>query len=641
MIPNFESFDLWSKAQFAMWSNVRHDFELIAELIRYRKSARVCLELLDTINRYIKNAPQEVFFDGTVRSLKYLVKNNYLNISDLPNLTHDEKYLVELLKKYSKKLTITEVFSDIEEPALRATILEYPHLLKETLEDELGRCLINQALLKNDITDEESFVQKVDDGANDIEVDKDKYSKEAMKCKIIYVGLWLNNKKISITKNCTEIIKLFSTLTDQLIESEDYAKGIINSLYVSLYGSSEWNKDKKMHLSGCDILYTDFILLSSPDNHMSMIYEMLLKEETEKIGRKYFGEKYKPEGFVASLAIKMAIVIILFRSGNFMPKDEKAEVNFFGKGAMLDGLNYGVKIIEEDGKKSLQLKKWFLDYYQNELDKRMAFIKLQVDNCIALTEIRSGITRVIYLPVFESFRFFCSKTPKEVLEQIIKLFKNQAIDNGIKDDILINFVINIQKIIGVKRLEEKEITEEEKYFKDAFILLISKTFENLVKKIIRSLELQTPIKSYYEKSYEEKHNLENDDLFGDANVAIMELIWNFDLSKNDSFIGYLSYNLRLKIITSSRIKKSDQYITLEHDLEEGFLENIPGDDDFIKQLNNQEDMAKIQKYTDNLPEKQKEAIRRIQEGNDEAMSDADRQNRSRGLNKIRKMMAES
>jgi len=624
---NFETFDLWSKANFALWSNIRYDFELIAELIRRIQSTRKCLDLLDVVNKYLKNAPEEVFFDGTIKSLKYLVKNNYLNISDLPNLTNDEKYLIELLEKYSKKLDITDILFDIEQPTLRAMLIEFPNLWGYILKDKLGQYFISKAMIKNGITDYDSFIKKVDNDLNSIEVDKDKNSKEAMKCKIIYLGLRIKNKKFLISKDDTETIKLFSTLTDQLIESENYDKSIINAFYVSFYGSDEWNKKKKTHLTGCEILQLDFQLLSFPNNHMSMIYEMLLKEETEKIGKKYFGEDYRYEGFIASLAIKMVITILIFRSQDFIPKSETPDVDIFGKGALLDGLNYAVKMVEKDGKKSLELKQWFIDYYRNELDKRMAFIKFQIDNSISIAELRTGLTRVIYLPVFESFRFFCFSPPFEVLRQIVKLFKNRDIGNKIKDDILINFVLNIQKIVGAKKQSDKEISKEENYFKDAFILLIGEIFENLVKKIIRSLELQSPIKSYYEK----------DDLFSDANIAIMELIFNFDLSRNDSFIGYLSYNLRLKIKTSSRIKKSDQYTTF---LEEGedFLESIPDENDFIKQLENQEDRKKIDQCIDNLPEKQKEAIRKLYKRN-EQLSDTEKRNKNRGLNKIKEMMA--
>lgn len=624
---NFETFDLWNKANFVLWSNVRYDFELIAELTRHIKSTAKCLKILDVVNKYLKNTSEKVFFDGTIKSLKYLVKNKHLNISDLPSLTSDEKCLIGLLEKYSRRLDITEIFFDIEEPTLRAMLIEYPHLLETTLEDKLGEYLISKALIKNGITDYDSFVKKIDDGLNSIEVDTDKYSKEAMKCKIIYVGLWVNNKKFSIIGNRTETFKLFSTLTDQLIESENYAKGIINSIYASMYGSSEWNKEKKTHLTGCEILQLDFQLLSCPDNHMStIIYEMILKEETERIGKKYFGENYRYEGFIASLAIKMAITIIIFRSQDFIPEGERAEIDIFGKGAMLDGLNYAVRMVEKDGGKTLELKQWFIDYYRNELDKRTAFIKLQIDNSIGLVQMRD-IVRVIYLPVFESFRFFCSNTPTDILWQIIKLFKNKSIGNDIKDDILVNFVINIQKIVGRNTTDNTTISEEENYFKDTFILLIGKIFENLIKKTVRSLELQSPIKSYYEK----------DDLFGDANLAIIELILNFDLAKSDSFIGYLNYNIRLKIKTSSRIKKSDQYTTSEHDFEEGFLENIPDENDFIKQLGDKEEVAKMQQYIDNLPEKQKEAIRKIYEKN-EQLSDTERKNKNRGLNKIRVMM---
>lgn len=623
---NFETFDLWSKANFALWSNARYDFELIAELLRYVKSVRKTLYLLNSVNAQIKNAPENVFFDGTIKSLKYLVKNNYFQTKNLPATNDEEKYLIKLLDKYSKRLDIMEVMSDIEEPTLRAMLLEYPYLLHEVVQDnELAGYLIGQALLKNGITDAKSLIKRVDRCSNTIEVDTNKNAPEPMKCKIIYLSLRILNGKLKL---CKDLAEEFAKLSDNYIEEEKYTKGFVNATYVAFYGSDEWNKEKKTHLTGCETLYLDFQLLNLPNNHMSLIYNIFLKEETEKIGKKYFGEAYKYEGFIASLAIKMAIVIILFRTETFIPKGEKAEVSIFSGSSMLSSLNYAIKETSNE-EKPLELKKWFIDYYRNELDKRVAFIKLQVDNKIAIARMRD-IVRVIYLPVFESFRFFCSKIPSEVLGQVIKLFRNRTIGNEIKDDILINFVINIQKIVGARKSTKKEISEEENYFKDAFILLIGKIFENLVKKTTRSLELESPIKSYYEK----------DDLFSDANIAIMELIFNFDLSKSDSFIGYLSHNLRLKIKTSSRIKKSDQYTTLEHNFEEGFLENIPDENEFTKQLSNRENIAKIKQYIDNLPEKQKEAIRKLYERN-EQLSDTERRNKNRGLNKIKEMMAMS
>jgi DNA-directed RNA polymerase specialized sigma subunit len=621
-----ESFDLWSGANFVLWSKARYDFELIAELLNYIESTSLCLSLLNTVNNHIQNAPSEVFFDGTIKSLKFLIKNNYLNISDLSEITNGHKHLKRLLKKYSKKIDIIDVFFDIEEPTLGAMLIEYPHLLNMILEDSLGQKLINEALIKNGITDYDSFIEKIDNDFNSKEVNEDKYSKEAMKCKIIYLGLRMKNKKFFITKNCTETIKLFSTLTDQLIESEDYSKGIINAIYASFYGSNKWNKEKKVHLTGCQLLQLNFQLLSSPENHMStFIYEMLLKNETEKIGKKYFGDSYSYEGFVASLAIKMVIVIIIFRSQDFIPKDEKPEVNIFGKGALLDGLNYAVKETEKNGKKMLKPKQWFIDYYRKELDKRMAFIKFQVDNNISVVELKKNFPRVIYLPVFESFKFFCSQIPHiEILKQIIRLFTNRDITNEIKDDILINFVLNIQKIVSQKK-DNNKLSEEENYFKNAFIILIEQIFKNLIKKMVTSLKLHTKIKSYYEES----------DLFSDASVSIMELIFNFDLTKNNSFIGYLTYNLNLKIKTKSRPKKSEQFTTSESNLKDGFMNDIPDETNLIEEIHKKENILKIKKYINNLPEKQKEAIKKYYEKN-ERLSEAERRNKNRGLNNIKK-----
>lgn len=622
---NSETFDLWGKAQFAMWSNIRYDFELVAELTRHKiKNTRFCLDLLQTVNEHLKNSPEKVFFDGTIKCLKYLIKNQYLDLSDLPKLTQDEKYLVELLEKYSKRLDITEVLSDIEEPTLRVMLLEYPHLLSEILKDAypLSGYLIGNAMRKNGITGLDDFLKKVDNGLNAIEVDQDKNSTEAMKCKLIYLGLLMLNKQLSITRDMGEE---FMKLTNDVIESGSYTKGIFNATYVTFYGHSFWNEEKKGHLSGCDTLYLDFELLSLPANHMSMIYEIFLKEETEKVGKKYFGNNYQYEGCVASLAIKMAIVIILFRTENSIPLGEKQCVSIFSAGTMINALDYAVEETKDD-KKPLKLKKWFLDYFSSELDKRVAFIKLQIENGIGLYQM-GEIVRAVYIPVFESFNFFCSR--KGLLEQVIDLLKNKNISNKIKDDIFINFVINIQKINADTRT-----LNEEKYFKDTFILLITQTFEGLMTKLAQQLQYQS--QKYYE----------NGDLFADATLGVLELILGFDLSKNDSFIGYLTFNLPLKIKTSSRTKKIDDLTDTESilgnsfnedEMKESFLSSIPDVIDFVSSLDDEKNLQKMQECIEKLSGKEREALRKLAENNAK-LNDTERKAKNRGLNRVREMM---
>lgn len=617
---NFEPFDVWGKAQFAMWSNVRYDFELICELTRHIRSAKSCLEMLDTVNHHLKTHPDTIFFDGTIKCLKFLIKNNYLDLADLPTLTHDEKYLVELLEKYSNRLDITEVLSDIEEPTLRIMLLEYPHLLPEILKgaDPLSGYLIGNAMRKNGINDLESLLAKVDNGLNSIEVDENKNSKEAMKCKIIHLGLRINNGKIKITRDATGIIHEFETLTDEVVENETYTKGIFNALYVSFYGSDEWNKEKKAHLSGCDTLYLDFQLLMLPQNHMSLIYDTFLSKYVDEIGIKYFGDEYNPKGFIASLAIKMIVVILLFRTENFLPKDENEEVNIFSGGAFLRGLNYAVKETD-DPNKPLELKQWFIDYFCGELDKRVAFLKMQIVNNVGIISMM-GRQRVIYLPVFESFRFFCQRDA--LLPQIIKLLKNKNIPNEVKDEIFINFALNIQKIITQQPLH---IPEDEQRIKDTFILLISKTFEGLYKNVIKKIKTQS--QKYYEDV----------DFMGDASVAVMELILGFDLSKSDSFIGYLVKNLRLKMKTSSRMNKTELETDTEAQLGKGFFESIPDATNFILSLEDKRNLEKIRVYIEKLPEKEREAVKKVAESN-EKLSDTERKAKNRGLDKIREMM---
>lgn len=618
---NFEPFDVWGKAQFAMWSNIRYDFELIAELTRYRKSAKKCLELLDTVNHHLKTHPDTVFFDGTIKCLKYLIKNNYLVLSDLPTLTHDEKYLVELLEKYSKRLDIIDILSDIEEPTLRVMLIEYPHLLNEVLKDNpLGGHLIGKAMRKNGIANADDLLKKVDNGLNSIEVSIEKNSKEPMKCKIIYIGLRINSGKIKISGNAVNTIREFENLTDEVVENETYAKGIFNALYAGLYGSDDWNKEKKTHLSGCDTLYLDFQLLMLPENHMSKIYEIFLSKYVDEIGKKYFGDEYRPEGFIASLAIKMIVVILIFRTDNFLPKDEKEEVDIFSGGAFLRGLNYAVRETG-DSKNPLELKQWFINYFCDELDKRVAFLKMQIENDVGIVSMM-GRHRVIYLPVFESFRFFCQRDG--LLEQIIKLFKNKDIPNDVKDEIFINFSLNIQKIIS----QATDVPEDEQRIKDTFILLIIKTFEGLYKNI--NIKIKAQSQKYYE----------DEDFMGDASIAVIELILGFDLSKSDSFIGYLSKNLYLKMKTLSRMNKTDAETDSEAGFDEGFLEKLPDTVDFLASLEDQKNLEKIRVYLEKLPEKEKETVKKMAESN-EKFNDSERKAKNRGLNKIREMMGVS
>jgi DNA-directed RNA polymerase specialized sigma subunit len=449
--------------------------------------------------------------------------------------------------------------------------------------------------------------------------------------------LRLNSGKLLLASDDTETIRQFSSLTDKSIEEEAYTKGIFNSMYVVFYGSDEWNKDGTPHLSGCQILQLNLQLISIPDNHMYLIYEQLLKEETERIAKKYFPTEFNDKGFVASLAIKIALLIIVFRSENFLPNDETPEVTWFSSGTMLDGLNYAVKESTSEKGKKLSLKKWFLDYYTNELEKRIAFIRLQVDNNIGIFQIRPGVNRVFYLPVFESFKFFCADSPNNFLPDIIRLFQNRQIGSEIKDDILVNFVINIQKIIGQNGATQNQPTSGEKEFKDLFILLISEIFKNLTKKIIRSLKIERTVKKYYEESYGDNDWRESD-LLSDANLGMIEMILNFDLSKNNSFIGYIASGLRFKIISGSRIKKNDELTISERELAEDFWENIPEISDFIEKINDQQNIAQIRTFIDSLPEKQREAVKKFAENN-EKLSDSERKNKNRGLDKIKEMMS--
>ena len=234
-----------------------------------------------------------------------------------------------------------------------------------------------------------------------------------------------------------------------------------------------------------------------------------------------------------------------------------------------------------------------------------------------------GRERVIYLPVFESFRFFCQRDAFP--PQIIKLLKNKDIPNDVKDEIFINFALNIQKIITH---QPTEMPEDEQRIKDTFILLISKTFEGFYKNVIKK------IKSQSQKYYEEE------DFTGDASIAVIELILAFDISKNTSFIGYLTRSLFLKMKTSSRMDKTDQTTDTENNFEEGFFESIPDANDFMLVVDDEQNIKKIKEYLEKLPEKEREAVKKMAEANT-TLTDTERKAKNRGLNKIREMMGVS
>ena len=65
------------------------------------------------------------------------------------------------------------------------------------------------------------------------------------------------------------------------------------------------------------------------------------------------------------------------------------------------------------------------------------------------------------------------------------------------------------------------------------------------------------------------------------------------------------------------------------------MESFPDKSDLLKQIEDKEMIEKIEKYINNLPQKQKEVIRKFSKWN-EQLSASETRNKSRGLNKIKR-----
>ena len=86
--------------------------------------------------------------------------------------------------------------------------------------------------------------------------------------------------------------------------------------------------------------------------------------------------------------------------------------------------------------------------------------------------------------------------------------------------------------------------------------------------------------------------------------------------------------------------KTDQTTDTENNFEEGFFESIPDANDFMLVVDDEQNIKKIKEYLEKLPEKEREAVKKMAEANT-TLTDTERKAKNRGLNKIREMMGVS
>ncbi len=546
MKKDFETFDLWGKSQFVLWSQARYDFELINEALDNFYYPSQTLPVLHKVNSYLKNKNEKTFFDGTITCLKRLVSNGNLNIDDIETKSEDDKILVKLLKKYVGIKTIYDLCDHIEDNAFRAMYYEYPNII-DVIDPHHRNLIFGKALYNAGIRKAGDLDKFIEDSKNTdaYTPPPDKNDNQSMKCKLIFIGLILYSEKLKLV-NDSRMIDEFKNLTDRKIEDGDYTKTIFNSLYSAFY--PELHPERKVQLSGQDEFRVQTTLLNFRavhENHMTVLYDIFFKDLVKKTIKKY-GYTYKTDGGIENLAITDAIVITLFRANDFVPKDEQKDY-YLPLPICLHGLNYGI-YQKENGE--LGLKDWFVKYFTEELNKRTAFIKLLEKNKVSVLSIFSKNKRVIYIPVFESYNFFAIPYTGTLIKNLINIFSNRGISSEIKDDMLVNIAINIQKLTT---LDERDKTDNLSNINHQLILLLVESFLNLSKKSFHEAER---LSKYNSKSY-----LDSDDFDSIMRTAIIEAILVFDLTKNRSFLGYMKTNLKFVISKEIAGRKEDRVTT--------------------------------------------------------------------------------
>lgn len=76
-----------------------------------------------------------------------------------------------------------------------------------------------------------------------IPIDTDRWSPQAMRCKCVLVGMYINAGKIHISEKSTHLIRVLSTLHDKDIEDRNENKLVaINSMWGVLTASQPWKR---------------------------------------------------------------------------------------------------------------------------------------------------------------------------------------------------------------------------------------------------------------------------------------------------------------------------------------------------------------------------------------------------------------
>ncbi|MFH1767234.1 MAG: sigma-70 family RNA polymerase sigma factor [Patescibacteria group bacterium] len=597
-----ETFDFYGTFTANSWTNNRHNYKLIAEALELWMPFSYAVEVLDIVNQFLSE-DCEYIFDGTISNLKYLVNSKYLDIGSIQSNIYDAALLKELLLKYLEP-TIEDLFDEVEGGhILRTVTLEHPNMFSylEAIPqgEELKRKLPHNS-------DELRKLFGIDEFDNEImPMNPDRWSPQAMRCKMVQIALNMKHGKLKLQKD-SELVNVLTSITEHDIETVNEEKLVfINALWQSVASGHPW--DSKATMTMQEVLTRDVLLISVEGSDLNVIYNTFLKDFTERIAKQYFEDF--GEGHIALLAVLHAVVIVLYRTTDEI-KPEYRHPTF-----RVDG--FSNKFFEYIFTDDFKLQDWFVEYFSSEMDRRIGFIKLMHDNGIAIVQLGPR-KRIYYLPLLESFRFIAGPVVVErFLPDLVKLFQNKTIPNDVKDDLLINMVFNTQKIVALGTDDEWE-----KEIKNAFMLFVLQVFRPKIMKTAGQ-----------ESEAIKRNDLDYDDIKSQAHLEVLEMILKFDLSRSPTFIGYMSKMLRLETRSAVREKKADLKSV---DIDD-YSERLFSDDDLLEKLNDKQMLKAVNATLDNLPEKEREAIKKSYFKN-KKLSEAERKARYRGIKKLKESL---
>lgn len=615
----YESMDVFGGFSFYAWSSNTDDYKLIAEALDLWSPVQYTMEALSYVNKYIKD--DKYIFDGTVGNLKFLVKNNLLdidNIKEFPHLTG----LKDLLKKYLKP-TIEDIFDELQDGLiLRDIIFKYPkywYLLDYTSQGAKLR-----ELLPKDETKFRELFGLNENYEEEVPMSSDRWSPQAMKCKVVLIGLYLKAGKLSFSANCKKTIEVMSTLSEKDVEECNEDKlVVINSMWSGLTGQQPWNKKRSITFQ--QLLRKDLLLINIDGSDLNLIYKNFLYPLVKEVSDKYYDDFDKHPAF---LAIMNATVVILHRLMDFT-KQGKRHSKLRLDGILNKSLEY---IFTEDFK----LQDWFIKHFKEELEKRIRIINL-MDKVGARIKLVKN-EAIVYMPILESFRFYI-EISRYYIPYIIKIFRAKDISFDDKNEVIKPIVFNIQRIIA---LGEKDTDKWENKLKEDFSVLMLNIFDPLIRS---TASISAPKQKLFDK----------ETIYDTLKTEVFLSILKYDSVKNPNFFGYIKTILPFQLKTELRENKtnaSTQTITQlsnkfgiadDPDKLEGFMDSIFGSDKeaekLIELINNESEIKKALEIIESLPPAEKEAIKKAYIRN-EKLSDTERKAKNRGLKKARNLIKE-